>query len=285
MMTNPVLKWAGGKRQIIEEVIHHFPRDFKDRPFHEPMVGGGAVTFRIEPKRGTINDINGRLMRFYDVVKNRPEELIERNRQHIWSEEYYYHARDIFNRPARGEPLDVVDEASLLVYLNRTCYNGLYRENSKGAFNVPFGRYKKVDYVQEKSILAASKILINLSIFNDDFEYILRTAKRGDLVYFDPPYQPVSKTSSFTSYHKDAFDFEEQVRLRDTIEQLDEKGVYVVLSNSESIEMRRIYSELQGFSIYVIEAKRAINCNGSKRGAIAELIVTNVPISRQSVRF
>jgi DNA adenine methylase len=275
-MAEPILKWAGGKRQLMDQVLRHFPSDFKKRRFHEPMFGAGAVTFKIEPTGGTINDINGRLMSFYKVVRERPNELIEFNRKHRYSEEYYYRARERYNLPINGGKLDPIEEASLLLYLNRTCYNGLYRVNGKGEFNVPFGGYKNPDFVQEERILAASKILKHLNIYNKDFSYVLRAAKEGDIVYFDPPYQPVSTTSAFTAYNKDGFGIEEQHRLANLMSKLNEKNVLVVLSNSAADEMVELYSGLEGFSIHKVDARRAINCNGTRRGKVGELIVTNV---------
>ncbi len=281
-MANPILKWAGGKRQIIQEILKHFPTDYSSRKFHEPMFGAGAITFKIEPKTGSINDINRRLVNLYRVVKTYPDELIEFNKRHQYNKDYYYDARNRFNVPINGESLDPIEEASLLVYLNRSCFNGLYRENSKGGFNVPFGRYKSVDFVQEKNILNAHDILRNLEIHNEDFSYVCESANPGDLVYFDPPYQPVSLTSSFTSYSKDSFDFSDQERLCNTIIRLNDKGVDVVLSNSNAPEVVELYQKLEGFSISFITAKRAINCNGSRRGEVGELVVTNVPINNQN---
>ena len=281
-MANPILKWAGGKRQIIQEILNHFPKDYSSRKFHEPMFGAGAITFKIEPKTGSINDINRRLVNLYRVVKTYPNELIEFNKHHQYNKDYYYNARNRFNAPINGENLDPIEEASLLVYLNRSCFNGLYRENSKGGFNVPFGRYKSVDFVQEKNILNAHEILRNLEIHNEDFSYVCELANPGDLVYFDPPYQPVSLTSSFTSYSKDAFDFSDQERLWNTMIRLNDKGVDVVLSNSNAPEVVKLYQKLEGFSISLITAKRAINCNGSRRGEVGELVVTNVPIDNRT---
>jgi DNA adenine methylase len=281
-MANPILKWAGGKRQIMQEILNHFPIDYPSRKFHEPMFGAGAITFKIEPKAGSINDINRRLVNLYRVVKNHPYELIEFNKRHQYNKDYYYNARNRFNASVNGESLDPIEEASLLIYLNRSCFNGLYRENSIGGFNVPFGRYKSVDFIQEKNIINANVILRNLEIHNEDFSYVCESATSGDLVYFDPPYQPISLTSSFTSYSKDAFDFSDQERLCNAMIRLDEKGVDVVLSNSSAPEIVELYGKLEGFSISYITAKRAINCNGSKRGDVGELVVTNVPIDNRN---
>lgn len=278
-MAKPILKWAGGKRQLLEEIIALFPKDFEDGSFHEPMFGGGAVTFHIEPKVGTINDINSRLMRFYEVVKNRPDELIEESENHQYgnNEVDYYNAREEFNKPVRGEELNKVREASLLLYLNRTCFNGLYRENSNGKFNVPFGDYSNPDWVREDQIRECSKVLQNLEIWNEDFEYILGKSEAGDLVYFDPPYQPVSETADFTQYSKEGFDFEEQVRLRDTCVELDEKNVLFVLSNSWAKPVRELYEGIENFDVHQVSANRDISSKAETRGPVIEILVTNVP--------
>jgi len=282
-MVKPILKWAGGKRQLLEDIESLFPKDYKSHSFHEPMFGGGAVTFRIEPQEGTINDINSRLMRFYEVVKNKPEELIDENRSHSYKneEDDFYEARKEFNRPVRGEELDKVREASLLIYLNRNCFNGLYRENSNGKFNVPFGDYSNPDWVRKEQIRNCSKVLQKLEILNDDFKYILEKTDADDLVYFDPPYQPVSETADFTQYSKEDFDFEEQKRLRDTCIKLHEKGVFFVLSNSWAKPVRELYEKVEEFEINRVSANRDISSNADTRGPVYEILVTNIPVDLQ----
>ena len=239
------------------------------------MFGGGAVTFEIEPPRGTINDINKRLMDFYKVVRDGPKELVQENARHKSDHDYYYKARQRFNE-GNGK-LSPVERASLLLYLNRTCFNGLYRENRRGEFNVPYGRYKNPDFIQEQAIQEASVILDRLEILNTDVRYIVKKAKKGDIVYLDPPYCPLSTTSSFTSYYKDDFGFSEQQRLKTIVTELDEKGVFIVLSNSSSAQIRQLYEGISGFRISDILARRAINCNGQRRGEVGEIIVTNIP--------
>ena len=276
-MAEPILKWAGGKRQIITEVIDRLPFDVAKRQFHEPMFGAGAVTFALEPRSGSINDINPRLMRFYKVVRDSPRELIKFNEKHKYTKNYYYKARERFNS-GLVDPLDPIEEASLLLCLNRSCFNGLYRENSKGEFNVPFGMYRKVDFVQEKRILEGSKVLRNLNIFNEDFSYVLREARKGDVVYFDPPYQPLSHTSSFNSYSQGGFDFSKQIELSEAFRHLDEMGVFVVVSNSSAKEILDLYKKLDRFELKSdVMAKRAINSKAGDRGKIRELILWNTP--------
>ncbi len=272
-MAYPVLKWAGGKRTLIPEIIDLFPVDFKDRTYHEPLIGGGAVFFKIEPKTGTINDLNSRLMNFYRVVKDNPQELISEASKYSYNKKSYYILRDRFNQP----DLPNIEYAALLLYLNKTAFNGLYRVNSKGKFNVPLGGYKNPTIVPKNRILRASKTLENVEIYNEDFSYVLDVADKGDLCYLDPPYQPISDTAKFTAYTEKGFDFNEQRRLRDLCINLSEKEVFFVLSNSYSKQIEKIYSEVKEFKIITVEAKRVISSKASTRGSVKEILVTNIP--------
>ncbi|MDN5320122.1 MAG: adenine methylase [Thermococcaceae archaeon] len=277
-MAEPVLKWAGGKRQILSQIVALMPKDFKDRTLHEPFFGGGAVTFWVEPKSGTINDINPKLINFYLVVRDYVEELIQDAKQHKNEKEYYYKAREEFNRIVReGFKPPHIRLASLFLYLNKTAYNGLYRENKKGEFNVPFGKYKDPKIVDEARLRKASEVLKRLEIYNEDFTYILKVAQPGDLVYFDPPYHPVSKTSNFTSYSKEDFTQKDQKRLRDVCLKLHKRGVYFILSNSYAKPVRELYEEVEDFDVLTVYAKRAINSKADKRGEVPEILVTNIP--------
>lgn len=279
-MAEPVLKWAGGKRQILAEITAHFPTSYER--YHEPFFGGGAVFFALEPADGTINDVNERLVTFYEVVRDRPDELVAENRTHEHSDEYYYDAREEFNdlhRVADKTDEQRVREASLLLYLNRTGFNGLYRENSDGEFNVPVGNYADPDWVQAERIRAASAALQDTEVYNRDFEYVRERATAGDLVYFDPPYQPVSTTADFTDYHAEGFDRDDQRRLRDLAVDLDEAGVSVVLSNSPPVA--DLYEDRDAFDVDVVQATRAINSDADNRGEVAEVLITNVPEARR----
>ena len=296
-MGDPVLKWAGGKRQLLDELYARFPEDHNH--FHEPCFGGGALFFDLKPDDGTINDTNNRLINFYEQVRDRPDDLVQRLRafkdpesepdesrefaETNWKgkeiKNYYYQQRALFNRRPYDEDWpnddgDRLEEAALLLYLNRTCYNGLYRENSDGGFNVPIGRYANPDWVQEARIRAASEILENTNIYNRDFEYVLDVAEEDDLVYFDPPYEPKSPTAYFTDYSADGFDKDDQKRLLNTAQELDQQGVYVVISNSGvTYDM---YEEA-GFSVEIEGATRAINSDAGNRDEVDEIIATNVP--------
>ena len=275
-MVEPILKWAGGKRQLLTDITALFPVTY--HAYHEPFVGGGAVFFHLDPDSGTINDLNGRLTTFYEVVRDYPDQLIAENKTHEYAEEYFYQAREKFNQALSNSTVtreDRIQEASLLLYLNRTCFNGLYRENNDGEFNVSFGRHTNPDWVQEQRIRKASRSLQGTDVFNTDFEYVVEEATGGDLVYFDPPYEPVSKTADFNAYHADGFDRADQRRLRDTAVELSKNDVAVLISNSPPVA--ELYEEFDTFSVTYVDAARAINSDASSRGDVAEVLITNVP--------
>lgn len=296
-MVEPILKWAGGKRQILDAIKESLPPKEDVNRYHEPFVGGGALFFDTapHPSGSTINDINTRLISFYQVVDEHPNELITKLREFKapnadpdpereysekdWKdnkvENYYYQQRELFNRRPRGEDFDPVEEAALLLYLNRTCYNGLYRENSSGEFNVPIGRHSSENWVMADRIRRASNVLSEIEMFNEEFNYIMREVEPGDLVYFDPPYEPVSRSSSFVEYHHSAFGTEQQEQLRDTALELARDGVWVVISNSPPME--KLYEVFEEFTVHDIGAKRHINSVASDRDEVQEIIVTNVP--------
>ena len=291
-MVSPILKWAGGKRQLLDELYSRFPQSYNH--YHEPFFGGGALFFDLEPDNGTINDTNPRLVNFYKQVRDRPEELIdylrsfndpesdpdpdlsfaESNRKGKEIKNYYYQQRERFNNRPYDDDFDVLEEAALLLYLNRTCYNGLYRENSTGGFNVPIGRYSNPDWVRADEIQKASHVLDNTEIHNTDFGYVTDEVEEGDLVYFDPPYEPMSPTASFNDYSEEGFDRKDQERLLETVQELDENDVYVILSNSGV--MYDMYAEA-GFSVEKEGATRAINSDATNRDEVDEIIATNVP--------
>lgn len=268
------VKWAGGKTQLLGQYAHLFPKKI-DRYF-EPMVGSGAVFFYIEkkfkPNFSMVSDINDDLINLYIHVRDDTDKLITLLKEHKINhtenpEEYYYKMRDLFNKTK-----DPLEKSALLLYLNKTCFNGLYRVNSKGGFNVPFGRYKNPAILQDKKLRTASKLLKNVEIKKMLFEKILDFTKKDDFVYFDPPYYPLSKTSSFTSYQKNSFLDNEQKKLAEVFRALDNKQCKVMLSNSEHQFIRGLY---EGYNIKVVKARRMISCNGTGRGAISELVIRN----------
>jgi DNA adenine methylase len=248
-----------------------FPRDYKERRFHEPFFGGGAVFFHLEPAEGSINDINPHLMNFYRVIRDKPRELIEEAVKYRYEEEEYYRLRDRFNHGSLSD----VEEAALLLYLNKTAYNGLYRVNSKGEFNVPFGRYKHPNIVKERQILRASELLRNVEIHCEDFNYLLKVVHTGDLCYIDPPYHPTSETANFTDYAAGGFKASEHHRLRDLCLELDEMGVIFVLSNSNTETIMRLYTGIGNFQIFPLKTKRMISSRVSSRDSGNELLITN----------
>ena len=290
-MVNPILKWAGGKRQLLREIHKRIPEKYGH--YYEPFIGGGALLFDLMPGVATINDTNPRLINFYTQVKLNPKKIIQIAKTFVHPEvqadkfrdfskinrkgkeikNYYYQQREIFNKRPMGDDFDLLEEAALFLYLNRTCYNGLYRENSSGGFNVPIGRYKNPDWVREKEIMDVHHALEDVVINLGDFDFILNQAKSGDLVYFDPPYEPMSKTANFTDYNAEGFDIEDQKRLLNIIKKLDKNGVYFILSNSGVMYERY---ENAGFDVEIVQAKRAINSNASKRGNVDEIIATNI---------
>lgn len=298
-MATPILKWAGGKRQLLEELYSRFPSEFNH--YHEPLFGGGALFFDLEPKNGTINDTNPRLINFYKQVRNRPSELIrllksfdspesdpkqerdfsETNRKGKDITNYYYQQRELLNRRPNNETFEELEEAALLLYLNRTCFNGLYRENQSGEFNVPIGRYSNPDWVRQDEIRTASSVLDDTEIVNTNFEYVAESAESGDLVYFDPPYEPMSPTAYFTDYSAEGFDREDQERLLEVAQELDEAGVHVILSNSGVLY--DLYDEA-GFYVETVGATRVINSDADNRDEVDEIIATNVaPDERRNV--
>jgi DNA adenine methylase len=271
-MVNPILKWAGGKRQLLSEIIKLFPKNYSSLVYHEPFIGSGAVFFNIEPIAGSINDTNHHLMNFYRIVRDSPEKLIEKTSEFEYQKEIYYELRQRYN----NEELSDLERAALFLYFNKTGFNGLWRVNSNGKFNVPFGRYKNPTIVPEERIRSSSMVLENVDVLCTDFSYIVDLAKEGELCYFDPPYEPVSETAYFTSYTTKGFDMTEQKRLCKTCNELDKKEVYFVLSNSHVKQIVDLYDSNPNFRIILVQARRSINSKADKRGPINEILVTNV---------
>ncbi len=264
----PFVKWAGGKRQIINILKEEIPAQFNT--YIEPFVGGGALLFELLPEKAIINDINTELINAYKIIKNYPEQLIESLKRHKNEEEYYYKIRAL--NPTKLTP---IERASRFIYLNKTCFNGLYRENSKGQFNVPFGKYKNPKIVDTENIKAVSEYLntADIKIFNTDYKEICKLAQAGDFIYLDPPYYPISKTASFTKYTKYDFTEKDQEELAQIFKELDQKGCYVMLSNSNTNFIKELY---KGYEIKEIQANRAINSKASgRKKANIEVLIKN----------
>lgn len=270
----PIVKWAGGKGQLLPELLKRMPPSFGR--YYEPFAGGAALFFRLSPHlqsgQAYLNDLNAELIQLYQIVKEEVHTLIQLLRQHAQNyrhnpEAYYYQVRAL--QPAELSP---AERAARFIFLNKTCYNGLYRVNRSGQFNVPFGRYKNPTILNTEGLLAASLALQKATLTQADFEEAVQDARAGDFVYFDPPYHPVSRTANFTSYTDVPFDEAQQVRLARLYRQLHERGCYVMLSNSDTPLVHELY---QDFDIHVVPANRAINSNARRRKGITEVIVCN----------
>jgi DNA adenine methylase len=261
----PFLKWAGGKSQLIQQYLPYFPTSY--HTYYEPFLGGGAIFFHLLPQQAVLTDINPALVNVYECVRDRVEAMIEllKNHEQSHSLDHYYQTRS-------QQPTSKLEQAARLIYLNKTCFNGLYRENAKGEFNVPMGKYKKPAVCQADLLRSVSQALSRVNLSIQSFDTVLHHATDQDFVYFDPPYHPISITSSFTSYSRYAFGVAEQERLRDTFAQLAKRGVKVMLSNSDCPFIQDLY---QDFMIHQILASRTINSNAQKRGKIAEVLVTS----------
>jgi len=267
-LPRPFLKWAGGKSKLIQQYLTYLPSTNNYKNYYEPFLGGGAVFFHILPSNAILTDINAELITTYRCVRDNVEELICLLKQHEnkHSRDYYYNVRA---NPGKSD----LEKAARLIYLNKTCFNGLYRVNSQNKFNVPLGKYKNPNICPQDLLFAASEALSRAEIQQADFTEVLNHATSSeDFVYFDPPYYPISKTSYFTSYTSYSFEENQQIQLRDIFVKLSERGVKLMLSNSDCEFIRNLYS---GFNIYTISAARAINSNAKKRGKINEILVTS----------
>ena len=266
----PFLKWAGGKRQLISQMDQYFPKKFNK--YIEPFVGGGAIFFYLLPENAILIDINKDIINAYRVIKNNVTELIGSLKKHKNEKEYYYDIRNVDRDLEEFDGWSTTEKASRIIFMNRCCFNGLYRVNSKGQFNVPFGIYKNPKFCDEENLISVQKALKNVNLVNDSFDKCLDFAEEDDFIYFDPPYVPISDSANFTSYTKDNFNNDDQIRLNETFKSLDERGCNVMLSNSYSDFILDLYRD---YHIHFLQAKRAINSDASKRGAIKEVLITN----------
>ncbi len=270
----PVLKWVGGKRQLLNEIIPMIPSNCST--YVEPFIGGGAVLFELQPNKAIINDYNSELVNVYTVIKDHPEDLIKELQFHKENNtaEHFYMVREYDRNPNFFSQMTNVQKAARIIYLNKTCYNGLYRVNSAGQFNSPYGKYKNPNIVNEHVIRAMSKYFNEntITIKNGDYKEPLKGLRKGAFVYLDPPYMPLTTSSSFTGYTENGFDENKQRELKDECDKLDKKEIKFLQSNSDCEFIRELYKD---YNIKTIKAKRAINSKGNSRGEINEVLIYN----------
>ena len=268
----PVVKWVGGKRQLLEEFKPLFPKNISS--YCEPFLGGGAVLFDLQPKVAEVNDANGELIRMYEVIRDNVDELIEELEKHPNDEEHFYSVRVWDRNPVEYARLTKIQKAARIIYLNKTCYNGLFRVNNAGEFNTPFGHYKNPNIVNAPTLKAVSLYFntADISFTTGDYSRALENVKKGAFVYLDPPYDPVSPTANFTGYTKSGFGKEEQIRLREVCDELNCKGIKFMMSNSATDFIKEQY---KNYNMIVVRAKRTINSNAEKRGQVDEVVIRN----------
>jgi DNA adenine methylase len=276
-MLKPYLKWAGGKRQLLQVIKTFLPVHTEEYVYYEPFVGAGAVFFDLMPKKAVINDFNSQLILTYKTIKNNVDELISLLYMHQRnnSKEYYYNIRAQDRDLGHFKVLSDVEKSARLIFMNKTCFNGLYRVNSQGLFNVPYGTYKNPKICEESVLRSISLYLNNnnIEMLNDDFSIATKNANSTSFVYFDPPYHSADN-SNFTGYQAGGFGENEQIRLRDNYLELTERGAKCLLSNSDTDFIREIYGDKRCY-IFTIQAKRLINSNSSKRGEVNEVLIKN----------
>ncbi|HRK40894.1 MAG TPA: DNA adenine methylase [Candidatus Saccharibacteria bacterium] len=271
----PFVKWVGGKTQLLEQLVSLMPASYG--AYFEPFLGGGALFFHLKPNKAYINDINQTLIHTYKIIKDSPEQLCidlcqlgneYLSLDHEGRKEYFYERRREFNTIKEPDSR----KATLMIFLNKTCFNGMYRENAKGEFNVPFGDYKNPKICDTENLVAVNTLLKDVEPMSVSYIAAVKNAKKGDFVYFDPPYHPLSQTSNFTSYSLDSFSARDQEQLRDLFVELDKRGCYVMLSNSASDFIKDLYKD---YRQELVLAGRSINSKATGRGKINELVVLN----------
>ncbi len=285
-LARPFLKWAGGKRQRLREIRRYVPREFGT--YFEPFVGAGAVLFDLQPPRAVINDANEELINCYRVIRDDAQELIrlaERHRRKD-SEEYFYELRSLDRKPGL-EALPEVERAARVIYLNKAGFNGLYRVNKQGYFNVPYRRHEKPPQIVDPEVIREVSRYLNearVEIKSGDFKDAIASADEGDFVYFDPPYDPVSRSASFTGYAPGGFSEKEQRELKQVCDDLTRRGCRVLVSNSATDFMRGLFGNRRRYTVREVQARRNINSVGARRGAVGELLIYNnydVPKAQQ----
>jgi DNA adenine methylase len=274
-LIKPFLKWAGGKRQLLSEIKKYIPKG--NYTYYEPFVGAGAVLFDLQPKKAIINDFNTQLILTYNAIKENVEKLIVllKGYKKMNNESYYYEIRNLDRDSAKFNKLTNIEKAARLIFLNKTCFNGLYRVNSQGLFNVPYGKYKNPAICEELILRQINNYLNTneIKILNVDFEQTVLGADKNSFIYFDPPYHSPDKTN-FTGYQADGFGEEEQERLRNVMIKMTGRGAKCLLSNSDTEYIRELYAH-DSFEIISVQAKRAINSDSAGRGSAKEVLIKN----------
>jgi DNA adenine methylase len=268
----PVLKWVGGKRQLLHALTPLLPQ--RINAYCEPFVGGGALLFDLQPNTAYVNDINGDLIRVYNLIKSDVEALVTALQDFKNEADYFYAVRDWDRDKAKYSALSDVQKAARILYLNKTCYNGLFRVNNAGEFNSPFGNYRNPNIVNAPTLRAVSSYLNTATIHLTSVDYaeVLKSLPKGTFVYLDPPYDPVSGTSNFTGYSKGGFNRDDQIRLRECCDDLHKRGLKFMLSNSATDFIKEQYA---AYNITAVQAKRAVNSDSTKRGEVDEVVVRN----------
>jgi DNA adenine methylase len=279
-LIKPYLKWAGGKRQLLPVIEKYLPACISSYTYYEPFVGAGAVFFELQPKKAVINDFNKQLIMTYKAIKENIEDLIRllKDYQTKNNAKHYYEIRNLDRNAAQFNCLTDIEKSARLIFLNKTCYNGLYRVNSQGLFNVPYGKYKKPVICEEIVLRQISNYLNtnDVSIISEDFENAVSTVDNRSFIYFDPPYHSPDKTN-FTGYQADGFDEDGQERLRNVFIKMTRRGAMCLLSNADTEFIRDLY---QDFEIIPVQAKRAINSDSAGRGLVNEVLIRNWTDSR-----
>ena len=276
-LIKPYLKWAGGKRQLLAEIKRHLPKDINNYTYYEPFIGAGAVFFDLQPNKAVINDFNEQLILTYIAIKENVEVLIELLIKHKESnsEEYYYEIRNMDRYQDKFEKLTYIEKAARLIFLNKTCFNGLYRVNSQGFFNVPYGKFKNPAICEDIVLRQISNYLNSgdIEILTGDFEIAVQNADENSFVYFDPPYHSPDK-NNFTGYQANGFEEEQQERLRNVMIKMTNRGVKCLLSNADTEYIRELYA-YGFFEIISVQAKRLINSDAAGRGNVKEVLIKN----------
>lgn len=271
----PFIKWIGGKRQLMDVIQNNLPKEFNR--YYEPFVGGGALLFELSLEDAVINDYNSELINLYRVIQTNPQDLITDLYKHQNNSEYYYSIRNLDRDIETFAKMSNVERASRFIFLNKTGFNGLYRVNSKNQNNVAFASYPNPKIVDEENILACSELLKTTTILEGDFENIKPLIEKGDFVYLDPPYVPLTETSNFVSYTDQGFDNEMQIRVKNLCDYINDIGAYFMASNSSADFILDLYKD---YNVMLVNANRSLNCKGDKRGSVKEVLITNYKTSK-----